>query len=291
VSKIRNKIFYFNNKSTLTYILLTLFIASISLFYYTLTSNDLVVGFTSDDAVYLLLADLYSFRNTSEVLLYDLIRQESYFPPLYPLILGLLGGDSSNPALAGNITITFLLISIFISGIWLWKETANKPISIIITLTVFLLPGTLILAQEIWSEFLFMVFLYGTFLLGSKKKLEGQDWLGMAVLIALSSLTRSIGISLVFAFCLLLINKRVKFGTTYAVISMAPFLFWNLARENYLDRPDYVDTFSSTILNLSPHDTFVLLLTKIASSLNNFILIKNPHIIKNRSTSNTETLK
>ena len=228
------------------------------------------MGFTSDDAVYLLLADLYSFRNTGEVLLYDLIRQESYFPPLYPLILGLLGGDSSNPALAGNITITFLLISIFISGIWLWKETANKPISIIITLSVFLLPGTLIFAQEIWSEFLFMVFLYGTFLLGSKKKLEGQDWLGMAVLIALSSLTRSIGISLVIAFCLLLINKRVKFATTYALISMTPFLFWNLARENYLNRPDYVDTFTSTIMNLSPHDISVLLITKIVTMLDAF---------------------
>ena len=94
----------------------------ISGFYFTFTSNDLVVGFLSDDAVYLLQAELYSPWHSEKLPVLNFIREESRFPPLYPLLLGFMGTDTNNPVLASNITICFLILSIFISGYWIWRE-------------------------------------------------------------------------------------------------------------------------------------------------------------------------
>jgi hypothetical protein len=254
---------YFKINKILTYFLLSSLIALVLAFFYSITSDDQLVGYTSDDAVYLLLADLYSFKLSGDNPIYEFIRQKSNFPPLYPMILGLLGGNTSNIALAGNITIAFLLISIFLSGIWFWKETNNLIFGIIFTLTMLLLPGTLILSQDLWSEFLFMVFLYGTFLLGRKTTLSHPEWLGMSILIALATLTRSIGIALVIAFCFIIIFKRVRSGVIYIAISIIPFLYWNIAREDSLDRPNYINTFFSTITDLSTASIMDFLNSKI----------------------------
>jgi hypothetical protein len=255
--------FYFKKYNILIYFLLFFLTSLVSVFYYSITSDDQLVGYTSDDAVYLLLADLYTFKLSGENPIYEFIRHNSNFPPLYPMILGLVGGNTANLVLAGNITVAFLLISIFLSGIWFWKEINNYIFAIIFTLTMLLLPGTLILSQDLWSEFLFMVFLYGTFLLGRKNILNQQEWLGMSLLIALASFTRSIGIALAIAFCLILIIKKVKSGLIYAAISLLPFFYWNIAREVSLDRPNYINTFFSTIADLSPTSMIEYFYSKI----------------------------
>jgi len=249
------------------YLLLFLFISAITFFYFSFTSNNLVAGFTSDDAVYLLLADLYSFRNTDDGMLYEFIRQQSYFPPVFPMVLGLLGGSSSSPALAASINVVFMLAAIFIAGTWMAKEAGNTVVSIAIAAVIFFLPGTLILAQELWSEFLFMAFLYGTLLLENKERPDSRNWLAMAVLTVLASLTRSAGIALIIAFCVILLTRKVKSGMVYAVISVVPFLFWNLARETNPDSPGYLDAVTETLAGVSAGDMFDMLKTKITSML------------------------
>jgi hypothetical protein len=244
---------------------------SIIFFYFTFTSQDLVAGFTSDDAVYLLLADLYSFRHGAGEAVYDQIRQQSYFPPVYPLLLGLLGGGSGNLALAAHITVAFLLTGIFISGIWIWKVTGSLTPAVTITMLIIFLPGTLIFSQELWSEFPFMALLYGTLLLAGREPLTGREWLAMAVLAALASLTRTAGVSLIAAFWLILLTRRVKPGLAYAAVSAAPFVLYSIAGPDPAGSHGYFDTLSVSAADLSIENLLVPVSVKIVSLFNSLL--------------------
>ncbi len=221
--------------ATATLIILT------SLFYYTFTSNDLAVGFLSDDAVYLLQAELYSPWHSEKAPVLNLIREESRFPPLYPLSMALLGINTDTPILASNLTVGFLLLSIFISGFWIWRETGSLVLATTTSALFAFLPGTLILAQGLWSEFLFMCLFYAAFACLAAKPLTDKHWLFSALLIALASLTRSIGITIVAGFVLLLLLRRPKKCLLYMSISLTPFLFWTFIRSISTEHSGYLN--------------------------------------------------
>ncbi len=233
------------------------------LFYSGFCGYDLAAGFTSDDAVYLLLADIYSPYKTANLPVYTLIREQSLFPPLFPLLLGVLGAGSESPALAAYISTGLLLLSIVIAGIWLWRESARPATAVFITLLLCFLPGTLILSQEIWSEFLFMVLTYSALLLGTRPRLQARDWLAMAVLIALATLTRTMGVALLPAFFLLLYRHRVRAGLLYAFISTAPFLLWYVAAELLRDNAGYTSALGTALPDYSIPTLLDLLSVKL----------------------------
>ncbi len=220
---------------------------AVALFYSGLSGYDLAAGFTSDDAVYLLLADIYSPYKTASLPVYTLIREQSLFPPLFPLVLGVLGAGSESPALAAFISTGMLLLSIAIAGIWLWRESARPATALFITLLLCFLPGTLVLSQEIWSEFLFMILIYSALLPGTRHRLLARDWLAMAALIALATLTRTVGVALLPAFFVLLYRHRVRAGMVYAFISTAPFLLWYVTAELLRDNAGYTATLGSAL--------------------------------------------
>jgi len=233
------------------------------LFYYSITFNDQLAGFNSDDAVYLLLSDLYSFKTAGYENLYELLRTTSYFPPLYPIVLALFGVDSGNPALATNITVAIQLIALFFSAFWIYKKTNNIYVSLASVIIFLILPGSLIFSQELWSEHLFMFLLYWCLIIINYKKINIKHWLSIAALIALATFTRSIGIALIIALILFLFVNRIRFAIIYSGISLIPFIFWNIIRESYFDRSSYLDTFLSTISNLSFYQIFELFIKKI----------------------------
>jgi len=133
-------------------------------FLFFFTSNDLVVGFLSDDTIYLLQAELFSPWHTEKSAVVNFVREENRFPPLYPLLLGIIGVDSDTPILASIITISFLILSILLISCWTKKESRDGMVSILVPLLVAFIPSTLVLSQGLWSEFLFMCFLYGAFI-------------------------------------------------------------------------------------------------------------------------------
>ena len=97
-----------NSKQSNLIIAISLLIA-VSFFYFSITSNDHVVGFLSDDAVYLLMAEMHSLWNRDIDPVIEYMRPEYQFPPLYPFLLGLMGADSSSPELASSITTFFFV--------------------------------------------------------------------------------------------------------------------------------------------------------------------------------------
>ncbi len=209
---------------------------AVTLFFYSIVTGDAVVGFLSDDAIYLILAEIYSPWNTVSSPVHEFIQRSSRFPPLYPLLLGLFGVDTDSPPLAAYITISFLLMALLIIGIWLRMEARSLLPAVAVPLFIAFLPSTLILSQELWSEFLFMCFLYGTFAALSARQKTPSHWMLAALMVGLASMTRSIGVTVIAAFALSLVWHRPKRFLWYALISATPFLYWQgheaLMRDN-----------------------------------------------------------
>ncbi len=201
---------------------------SVTLFFYSIVTGDAVVGFLSDDAIYLILAEIYSPWNTVSSPVHEFIQRSSRFPPLYPLLLGLFGVDTDSPPLAAYITISFLLMALLIIGIWLRTETRSVSLAVAVPLFIAFLPSTLILSQELWSEFLFMCFLYGTFAVLSARQKTPSHWMLAALMVGLASMTRSIGVTVIAAFALSLVWHRPKRFLWYVLISATPFLYWQV---------------------------------------------------------------
>jgi hypothetical protein len=211
------------------YLAILLFFAA-CFFFLSNNWHNSVAGLLSDDAVYLLLAESYFASPPEHVPVLDFVRFNSNFPPLYPLLLGLLGVTSSKVALASIITNLFLLIALLVFGIWIHRESRQPMLAILLPAITALLPATLILSRELWSEFLFMCFLYAAFACNHRDDRHSQSWLWVAAFVALASLTRSAGLGLVGAFVLLLIVKRPTRSLLAGAIAVLPVALWNLTR-------------------------------------------------------------
>src|SRR5678815_4616641 len=79
-------------------------------------------GFLSDDAVYLLMADGFSPFRPAEPGLTAYVMREALFPPLYPLLLAVLGAGSGTLVWAHVITTTTLVLALGIYGLWIKSE-------------------------------------------------------------------------------------------------------------------------------------------------------------------------
>jgi hypothetical protein len=223
-------------------ILIGSLIIIISFFYFSFTSNNVIFGLLSDDAVYLLQAELYSPWHSGTSPAVDYIRERSLFPPLYPILLGILGADSGNLTLASNITISCLLISVFCIGFFTFTATNSKVIAIILSCTIAFLPDTLLFSQGLWSEFLFMCLIYAAFIFIDIDDTKSEYWLLTALVVSLASLTRSIGIALILALLILLFIKRPKFCLYYIFISCIPFFIWMLNRYILVGDTNYINS-------------------------------------------------
>ncbi len=191
----------------------------------------MVVGFLSDDATYLLMAETYSpwIEKTSAIL--EFLRFQYQFPPLYPVLLGSMGVDTGTPQLASIITVGCLLAAFFVAGGWVWIETHEYFISVSIPVLLALLPGSLLFSQGLYSEFLFMCFMYAAFACLGNKEISEHNWLGTALLIGLACLTRSIGIVFVATFFLFLLIHGPKKKFIYFIVSILPLVAWHLTRQ------------------------------------------------------------
>jgi len=199
---------------------------AIGIFFYSLTYADKNVGYLSDDAIYLLMAEIFSPWKHSTSLLFQYLRADNHFPPLYPVMLGLFGANSHTPVLASVITTAFLTIAVVVYGIWIYMESGRRMLAVTLPLLFSLLPGTIIFTQGLWSEFLFMCFFYGALAFVSDKTLTGSHWLACSLFIALTALTRAVGVSLIAAYCLYLILKRPRHYILYMLVAGLPFLYW-----------------------------------------------------------------
>jgi hypothetical protein len=214
--------------------------------YFALTTRDADVGFYSDDAVYLLMAQWYSpwWSTTERVFAY--VAQQSRFPPVYPLVLGWLGAGVDQPVLASKITVTFLVVTTALFLWWLYRETGRIWIAATVAGVFALLPPTILMAQDLWSEFPFMTFVFLACLAIPADRNDGTGWLAAGLVVALASLTRTAGLALVVAYVIVLGLRRAPRAWILAAVAVLPALAWNLYRASS-GQGIHVDTYTALL--------------------------------------------
>ncbi len=208
--------------------------------YFSLIIPEKSVGFLSDDAVFLLMADIYSPWVDAIQPLYGYLVEHNRFPPLYPLLLALLGVDSNDAALASQITTLLWCLGFICVGTWLYREQGSRLLACLIPVLCALTPSMLLLSQELWSESLYFLlsFLFFTVLSFIRKEHAAATVL-CGLLVCLLLLTRSIGLVLFLAFSAFLVANRPAGWRLAMLVSILPYLTWlgiqqlNSATESY----------------------------------------------------------
>ena len=195
--------------------------AVIAAWYFAFTLGANYAGVQVDGALYVLMAEHFSPFMARDGLL-DYIGQINHLPPLYPLVLGWSGASGSELTQAHAVQTVCLLLSLIV----LYRLTNTITDDRITALLVFwafaLLPGTLLYAGEIWSEFLYLLIVGGAFYCAVRARADPQWWWWAGALTGLAPVTRGVGILLAASLILVLACKRVRRGGLIVVLILAP---------------------------------------------------------------------
>ncbi|MGE0485519.1 MAG: hypothetical protein AB7Q81_15350 [Gammaproteobacteria bacterium] len=209
------------------------------------SARDDFLGNLSDGDVYVLVADLFSpWRDTPHALGTTLFA-DFPFPPLFPALLGLLGGGSAWPAATYLATSALLALMLVVVRAWLAGLLGSATLASAATLLLAALPGTLLLAFNVVSEPLYVavsIAAVGTFAAARNPR----TWLVAAILGGLAVLARSAGIALVAAALVALVRApgwRVRLGAALALVG--PGLAWSAWRASLATRVDYLDSIAA----------------------------------------------
>ncbi|KPJ98836.1 MAG: hypothetical protein AMJ60_06965, partial [Desulfobacterales bacterium SG8_35] len=211
-----------NNSSTradLHFLLLLLLLTALYLFW---TWNPEVAGLGGDNGIYLLTARSYSPWSPPSLIAQHFAAHSQY-PPLFPLVLGLLGGGESILAAhlinTACLLLAFLAIRAWLVALGLQKTTAN-----LVVIFIALLPGTVKLAMFILSENLYLLLSVLALLLVllAERKNSSLLLIIAAFVIVGATLTRTAGIALAAAFCLYLTCRRPARALLPALATLAP---------------------------------------------------------------------
>jgi hypothetical protein len=212
-----------------TIALVTVFLV-LAIALYFMSWNSESAGFLSDDAAYLLMADGFNpFRAAAPGLFHYVMRQ-SLFPPLYPLLLGVLGGGSSTLLWDHVITTTTLVLALLVYGLWIHRETGDRLAVVALVAAFSLLPGTLLQNLEILSESPYLLLSLLALCLAEHTASTRRGYGLIAVCVGLAALTRTAGFSLILAMGVWSIARRVEGRLKWLLLAVAPSLAWMVVK-------------------------------------------------------------
>ena len=217
-------------------LLLTFGFTVVAVFYYWLQWSSSIPVLGGDHAAYLMMADRLSPFGVHghEVTQYAL--DYIYFPPLYPLILGIVGATSAHVVLAHAVTVTFLIAALIWCFLWTHDETRDAFQSFLLTLAFALMPTTFFQSFGILSEPLFLwLTLLAVWLLNRSEFPSSRLYMAASI-IGLAAIARTAGVALIAAFAFYLFLHKEKLWLRLVSISVAPILIWN-ALKWVLDYP------------------------------------------------------
>jgi hypothetical protein len=216
-----------------TIAVLLVFIA-LAVVLYTLDWNPRSAGFLSDDAVYLMMADAFSPFHSGESALTQYILRQSLFPPMYPLLLGLLGGGSGALLWSHLITTTTLVLAIGFYGLWVFSETRNRIAAAVLIAIFALSPGTLLLSLDFFSEFPYLLFSLLALYLASRDDQTRSSYAAIVVAVALAAITRSAGFSLLLATAIWMFVHRIRGRFLWVAVLVAPTAIWSWYKARFI---------------------------------------------------------
>ena len=211
-------------------LLLVFGFAVISVFYYWLQWSSALPVLGGDHAAYLLMADRLSPFGVHGDQVTRAALDFIYFPPLYPMILGLSGATSTNIEMAHAVTITFLFAAFVWSFLWANDETRNSLQSFLLVLVFALIPATFFQSFGILSEPLYLwLTMLAVWLLGRSEIPASRLYMAAAV-IGLAAITRTARVALIAAFAVFLFLRKEKNGLRLVLLSAAPVCIWNVLK-------------------------------------------------------------
>ena len=188
-------------------------------------SNE-VSDFQGDSSVYMLAARYFSPFWPSSPVFAEFTKNMAY-PPLFPLLIGLLGGS----LLAGHLlVIATLLAAILCLYAWLRLEGLAAGTSACACLVFALMPGTYLQALNIWTEnpYLFLSLL--AIVLENRAAAAGSNrpalWRGASVAIAAAGLVRAAALPLMLAYTIRLAMIRPRQWHYMIAAICVPFALW-----------------------------------------------------------------
>lgn len=183
-----------------------------ALFIY-LGVNNPYVGFQADDALYLLMTDAYSPYRDAGLPVYEHIRAHSQLPPMFPLLLGLLGAGTEQLTAARVCVAAFMMFAHTL--FYLWLRTVEVPRTHALTIVVLhgLLPITWIHVADLWSEGLYLCFSFLALL--AFRYVESSRFavigcIAAGILVGCAIATRTVGVALIPALLLLCFRGGIR---------------------------------------------------------------------------------
>ena len=203
---------------------------AITVFYYWMSWSPEVPILGGDHAVYLLAADYLSPFNGRG---HDVIRAVmpyAFFPPLYPLVLGITGGTSAHVEIAHVVTVSFLIGALVCYFLWAQRETQSSYQAFFLMTVFAFLPTTFFQSFGILSENLYLLLSLMAVGLLARPDIPLSRLYAISVVIGLAAVTRTVGVTLIVAFAIYLLLHRRDRWMPLTAVSLVPVVSWSLLK-------------------------------------------------------------
>lgn len=191
-------------------------------------------GLLADSYVYLAAAEQFGRFGAADRGLLRHIFEAYPFPPLYPLLLGLLGGGAMRIAWTYALGAVTLAAIVMLCRCLFMQLGAGRLVAGATALAFALLPITLAVAMGVLSEPLFLALLLGAALLLERPSPGAVGWCGAALIVGLAPLVRTAGVVAVAAFlaayCLRRAWRAAPPASVAPLIAVLPIAAWQLTK-------------------------------------------------------------
>lgn len=185
-------------------------------------------GFGGDNAHYLFMARHFSPYSVESAVTAH-FAANSIYPPLFPLLLGLVGGGES--LLAAHLaTTSFLLAAFGVFYWWLRLEGLGMIAACVTLLALVLLPGVYLQTLSVHSENLYLLCSLAALACASVARREktAYPWMAWAIVaLAAAYLTRGAGLALVVAWLAWLWLNRMPQRMMFSILAILPIILWS----------------------------------------------------------------
>ena len=211
----------------ITYSVLLVISTLIAIVYVSLGWMNQISSLGGDSAGYLLAAHYYSpYQPPNDVI--STYGKQIFYPPLFPIILALLGGGDHIIA-AHETVIAFLLIAMGLLYLWARAEKLSVPVSSGIVMIFALMPATYLTSFPVWTENPYLMFSLLAVVALARETPSERMWLLAAVAVSAALLIRIAALPLGFAFIAYLLWRRPPRIFLLAGIALLPFTLWMIA--------------------------------------------------------------
>ncbi|MCB1555557.1 MAG: hypothetical protein KDJ14_17295 [Xanthomonadales bacterium] len=207
----------------------------------------------SDSLDYLMMADFYraalyggSLEDAAS------FYRSTRFPPLFPMLLGVFGGDSEHQHAASIVSNLIAVLACLLVWVWSHRTSASTVVATLITVSTVLLPAWFTLNLTPVSEPLGLLLATSAFILLGTQAINARRVFVAALLVGIAPLARTALLPLVIAFAIwLFVVRPVSMRSLVAalVVSWAPYASWSVYRSligstqytHYLSPKAYAD--------------------------------------------------